>query len=79
MKTKVQKWGNSLGVRIPKVFAKEAKIDYGNFVEIKLEDDKIIINSPKPSYDLDTLLEKVTDKNIHKEIDMGKSVGKEAW
>jgi len=42
MHTQVQKWGNSLAIRIPKSFAKETNIDKGSFVDLSLSDGKII-------------------------------------
>lgn len=77
MKTKVQKWGNSLGLRIPKTFAQEARIDDGSSVDIKIEGKKLIIKSLKPSFNLEKLLARVTPQNIHNEIDTGQNIGKE--
>ena len=79
MKTKVQKWGNSLGLRIPKTIAQEARIDDGSSVDIKIEGEKLIIKSLRSSFNLDDLLAKVTPQNIHEEIDTGQNIGKEVW
>lgn len=79
MKTKIQKWGNSLGLRIPKIFAQEARIDNGVSVDIKIEGKKLVIKPLKASFDLDFLLAQVTPQNIHKEIDTGQNIGKEVW
>ncbi len=77
MKTKVQKWGNSLGLRIPKSFAEEAEIDDGQPVNIRLENGEIIIKSAKPSFKLNNLLRQINPRNIHDEINTGDNVGKE--
>jgi antitoxin MazE len=79
MKTKIQKWGNSLGLRIPKTFAQEARIDDGSSVDIKIEGKKLVIKPLKSSFNLDALLAQVTPQNIHEEIDAGQSIGKEVW
>jgi antitoxin MazE len=77
MQTVVQKWGNSLGIRIPSVYAKEFELKNGSFVDIREEEGKIVIIPKRNS--LDELLEKVTDENNHESIETGISVGNEAW
>ena len=80
MRTKVQKWGNSLAVRIPKAFAQEAHLTRDSLVEIALVDGRIVIEpASTTSWTLEQLLEGVTDDNIHHEIDAGGPVGNEAW
>ena len=79
MKTKIKKWGNSLGLRIPKSFAQETNSDDGSPVDIKVEKEAIIIKSLKSSFKLNDLLAKITPENIHNEIVIGKNVGKETW
>ena len=80
MKVQIQKWGNSLALRIPKSFAVESKIEQGSTVEVSLEHGKIIIFPvTEPEYSLDELLSQVTAVNLHGEIETGESVGKEAW
>jgi len=79
MLTKVQKWGNSLGVRIPKPFIEETQISDGNSVDINFDGENIIIKPVRKSYRLTDLLKDINSKNIHKEILTGKSVGKEIW
>jgi antitoxin MazE len=66
MKTNVQKWGNSLAVRIPKSFAEEMGWGEDAPVEMSLGEDALVIKSDKErTWDLDSLLAKVTDENIH--------------
>lgn len=80
MKVQIQKWGNSLALRIPKSFAVESNIEQGSTVEVSLESGKIIVFPiVEEEYSLDDLLEKVTEENLHGEIDTGASVGKEIW
>jgi antitoxin MazE len=80
MVTKVQKWGNSLGLRIPKSYAEEADIVDGSQVEISVQDGDLLIHSvEKRKFDLDDLLKQVRKDNLHDEINTGDPVGDEAW
>lgn len=81
MTARVQKWGNSLAVRIPKSFATEVGIKEGVKVEVTLEDSRIVVTAaaPQPKYTLEELLAGVTKKNRHPEFDTGRPVGKEIW
>lgn len=77
MQTVVQKWGNSLGIRIPSSYVKELKLKNGSSVDIVEEEGKIIIAPKRIS--LDELLSNVTEENRHAPVETGKSVGKEEW
>ena len=78
METKIQKWGNSLAIRIPKTFAKETQIVDGSPVDLVLDKDRMIISPLKQKkYKLDELLAEVKESNVHDEIDFGKPRGKE--
>jgi antitoxin MazE len=80
MRTRVQKWGNSLALRIPKSFATEVGLERETSVEVSLADGKLVITpiaKPKPS--LKQLLAKVTKENLHHEVDTGSAVGNETW
>jgi antitoxin MazE len=80
MKTRVQKWGNSLALRIPKSFADEVGLDSNSPVEISLMDGKlVVIPAERTRFSLRQLLAKVTDENIHREVDTGSPVGGEVW
>ena len=80
MITKIQKWGNSLGIRLPSVFTKELKLKENSAVEIKVADKKIVIEPVEiVQYDLDDLLSKVSEENIHKEVFIDGPEGKEIW
>jgi antitoxin MazE len=81
MQTKVQKWGNSLAIRIPKTIAKETKLTDGKQVELVLEKENLVIKPvrKKKKYALTDLLAAITDENCHAETDFGNSVGKEIW
>ena len=80
MRTRVQKWGNSLALRIPKSFATEVGLQKETDVEILLANGKLVITPViKPKLTLKQLLAKVTKENLHHEIDTGSVVGNEAW
>ncbi len=79
MRTRVQKWGNSLAVRIPKPFAEGAGLRASTSVELSLEKGEIRISPVRPRWELRRLLEGVTRRNRHNEVESGRSVGREAW
>jgi len=80
MTTKIQQWGNSLALRIPKAFAVEANLHKGAVVDVSEEGGKIILTPVKKrKFTLEILLAGVTKENIHSEISTGKRVGKEIW
>ena len=80
MITRLRKWGNSLGVRIPKGLAQDANVDEGATVDVTLEDGRLVIAPVDPArYDLAKMLDRVTPKNVHDEVDFGKPAGGEVW
>jgi antitoxin MazE len=80
MKTRVQKWGNSLGVRIPKSFAAEIGIDRNSSVQMMIEEGAItIVPEREAAWTLDALLAGVTDDNKPSEWDTGGQEGEESW
>jgi antitoxin MazE len=80
MRTKIVRWGNSLGLRIPKSFAEELSVSDGTPVELSLEEGRLVIRAAKPkTLVLDDLLAEVKKSNLHGETDTGGSVGGEVW
>jgi antitoxin MazE len=80
MKTRVQKWGNSLALRIPRAFARESKVVQGSAVELTVEEGRLVITPVRTaSYSLKALLAGVTNQNLHTEIDTGPAAGQEVW
>jgi len=80
MITKIQKWGNSLAVRIPKPFASEMKISEGASIEMMVEEGALVIKAARDSeWTLEALLADVTDDNIHGEWEAGPPRGFEPW
>jgi antitoxin MazE len=80
MHAKVQRWGNSLAVRIPKVFAQDVGLEEDSPIEISVRKGEVVIaSSPPPPLTLEALLNGITDENLHGEIDSGPAVGNEVW
>lgn len=80
MLTKVQKWGNSIALRIPKAFAEEMQIAPETTVELTIEEGKLVIAPVERStYRLEELLAQITTENLHEEMDWGAPVGQESW
>ncbi len=80
MITKIQKWGNSLAVRIPRSVAQDTHLSSGNPVNMVVQDGLILITPAKRQrFRLDELLNGVTAQNLHSECDIGVAVGREAW
>ncbi len=78
MTTKIQKWGNSLALRIPKSFAETTQIKEGSEIKLSLEKNKIIITKKEKSkFTLKELLLRINEDNIHNEISFGSPEGKE--
>ena len=80
MITKVQQWGNSLAIRIPKPFAEEAGLEKTSTVDLSVIDGKLVVLPiQEPSPTLKVLLAQITEENLHDEVDTGPSVGNEVW
>lgn len=80
METKIQRWGNSLGLRIPKSFAAEAHVAAGSTVDISVEEGALIVRAVTPrKYELSDLLSQITPANLHGEADWGGPLGDELW
>ena len=77
--TQISKWGNSLGLRLPKSVAAEAQVEEGDTVAVSVKNGAIVIRPSRPSYTLAELVAKITPRNKHSERDWGAPVGDEAW
>jgi antitoxin MazE len=80
METRIQKWGNSLGVRLPKEILNKTQLREGSCVNITNKRKLIFIEScvyERPS--LESLVRKINAKNIHRELEWDNSYGKETW
>jgi antitoxin MazE len=80
METRVQRWGHSLALRIPKSLADEVGLTDNSPVQLSLRDKELVIMPVlKPALSLDALLSQITEANLHGEVDTGSAVGSEAW
>jgi antitoxin MazE len=77
--TLVSKWGNSLAVRLPRSVAAEVNVEDGDAVDVTVHEGAIVIRPRPKRYSIDELVEGITPKNRHGEVDWGKRVGKEVW
>lgn len=76
MRIRLTKWGNSLGIRLPKVFAVHMGLQTGEEVDVELRKNTLVVS---PVDSLAALLERVSPENMHGETDTGQFVGKEIW
>lgn len=80
MKTAVQRWGNSLALRIPKAYALETQLHDGSEVELSIKGANILISPIKcKRHSLSEMIQQITPANLHESIETGASVGKEVW
>jgi antitoxin MazE len=79
MRARVQKWGNSLALRIPKAAAEACALENGAEVDLSMDNGRLVVSPILPRYTLDELLAGVTPENVHGEIGPQGSVGLEAW
>ena len=73
----VQKWGNSLGIRIPKALAMKVGLEEGSEIDLDVEDGHLVIK-PKTKT-LDELLSQIAPDNLHAEVHTGEPRGRESW
>ena len=80
MLTRIRKWGNSLGLRIPKSFAEEVSVEEGSTVDISVADGRLVVRAVRPrKYELGDLLAEVREENLHAEVSTGEPRGRESW
>lgn len=80
MEIKIQKWGNSAGIRIPSVILKSLNIKMNDILNIEQEEGKIIITVPKrKKISLRDRFQQYHGKNLAKEFSWDENVGKEIW
>lgn len=79
MKARIQKWGNSLALRIPKPFAEEVHLAEDSTVDLTVRNGKLVVAVEEPEETLEALVAQITPENRHGETQTGKSVGNEIW
>ena len=77
MRVEVQKWGNSAAVRVPAPALKDAGIQVGQSLELRVEGGTLVMEPAAES--LDDLLARMTPQNMHALQLEGPAVGAEAW
>ena len=82
MLTKIQKWGNSQGLRFTKALLEEAQINVGDEVQVSVHEGRIVvepITKVRGRYDLEALVSKMPEGYQAEELDWGPPVGREVW
>jgi len=80
MKTAIQKWGNSLALRIPRAYAAETRICEGSAVELTFKSGALVVRPlTRKRHSLANLLKRITQANQHGSVETGKAVGQETW
>lgn len=75
----VQRWGNSLAIRIPKPFALETDLRENSEVDIALDGNCIVVSPARKQWRLGKLVKAITPRNLHEEVRWGPKAGREAW
>ena len=82
MLSKIQKWGNSQGLRFTKALLQEVQLNVGDEVSVSVENGRIIVEPAtkvRGKYDLKELVLRIPQDYQAEELDWGKPVGKEEW
>ncbi len=79
MITKIQKWGNSLGVRLPKNITVQKDLHEGAGVVVLLKNNQIVIEPVKEDVSLEALLSEIEKDNLHNETEWSEARGNEVW
>jgi len=82
MVTRIQKWGNSQGLRLAKHILEDAQISVGDDVEVSAQDGVIIISPTRRirgTKSLEKLVSLIPEDYQAEEMDWGESMGKEVW
>ena len=79
MTTKVQQWGNSLGIRLPKTVALALRLQSGSIVDITQENEAVVVRLARSEGSLSDLISRITPENTHQEVAWGSPRGSEVW
>ncbi len=80
--SKVQKWGNSQGVRLSKQLLSQADLRLGDDVEIVVTEDQILVRKAtklSSKFDLRELVKQIPRGYRSREESFGRATGKEEW
>jgi len=78
MRSRIEKWGNSLAVRIPRALALDAGLFEDTAVDLILREGSVVVRPVRTRSRLATLLRKVTAENLQAEMETGVPTGREA-
>ncbi len=82
MITKVQKWGNSQGLRLSKELLADVHVQVGDSVSVRVQEGSIIVtpaNRVRGGHDLEELAARVPKDYQPGEFDWGRPTGREVW
>src|SRR2546426_4381033 len=80
MRVPVQKWGNSLALRIPKPFAEDVGVSEGTVVDVSISKGRLIAAPVAPRRGrLKDLLPRVTKRHLDGDLRTGPPIGREGW
>lgn len=79
MRARIQKWGNSLAVRIPKAFAQQLGMAQDSEIEVELGDSELVIRPAGATYTLRDLVAEIRPETRHDEVATGDPIGREVW
>lgn len=80
MEVRLQKWGNSDGIRIPSPILKDLKIKTNDMLKIEKVDNKIVISKPeKAKISLEERFKKYNGDNLAKDFEWDEPRGREIW
>ena len=79
MHAQIRKWGNSLAVRIPGVYAKDLDLQEGMKVDVSVVEGGILLRPHSRQYSLEGLVSRITPENVQEETDWGQELGRETW
>jgi len=80
MRTRIQKWGNSLALRIPRPFAEESNLHEDSAVDVTIRNGKLMVVAvQEPPFILEELVKQITPENLHAAVETGEPVGSEIW
>jgi len=82
MVTKIQKWGNSQGLRLARQVLEDARMSVGEHVDVAAHDGMIVIaplRRVRGRLNLKDLVARIPKRHRAREMDWGKPMGREAW
>ena len=77
MQVILSRWGNSLGVRVPKELAARVGLSEGARVDISQEGDRLVVSAARPVYRLSEILAGMTPEAMHEAFEWGPDRGRE--